>query len=356
MKNSPRVPGWFWGWLVALVGLGSLWGCQNTPNTMEPGPRPTSTRAPAVEATSTSSPQIPSPTPTSKPVVFLWVPGGANEEIIQTTQNWLQQNPETRSWSLEAGETLEIPPGSTLMAVLVPEPTDTAFFLDRAQTLPQVPFLVVAPWTDEAPPPANVLVLDPTYTTPRYRAFMAGYLSVVLSPNWRGVMIAPASEAEGPLFQAMVAGGRYYCGLCRPPKPPVLAYPRFQPVASPEDPKAWEQACLAAQGDHDAETVYLVGSSFPESTLCFQSRNMAVIWDGFLPQGAQVAVALRPMTWEEILRQYGPELWKGMGGQVEVLPLIFDVQDASILTPGKLRDVQRVWQRLSDGAILLPGE
>ncbi len=343
-----------WGSLVLL--LVTLWGCRPAPSpaTSSPGAPPSQAK-PTSAATATLAPTAtPSPPPA---VVFLWTTPETGEDRVTAVREWWAQQAPDPSWVLEVGSDVDAAfQTARVQAVLAAPEVPPGLAAEKARMYPQVPFLAMGAWKGQDPPPENLILLDPTGTEPAYRAFLAGYLSTLLSPNWRGVMVAPAPLMETLRARAFVAGGRYYCGLCRPPKPPVLAYPRLQPVLGGEGATPWRQACEKAVLEDRVETVYLVDAPDPSVVSCFRQWSVAVLWDGPAPQDADVSMALRAPTWPEILATYGASLWTGTGGQVIPLPLIFDVRDADFQAEhqGKLAEAREVWEMLTRGWIALP--
>jgi len=73
---------------------------------------------------------------------------------------------------------------------------------------------------------ANLSLLAPDGIRYDQLGFALGYLAAMVTPEYRlGALALEASAEHLALARGFVAGGTYYCGLCRPVHPPYEAYP-----------------------------------------------------------------------------------------------------------------------------------
>ncbi len=340
------------GWLVVLVAFLGVVACQRA---VPPGatPTPAAPTATAVPPTATAppSPTRP-PTPTPLPPAFvLWLPPGAPREAWEAPlRAWLEQNAPQPQWRLLTVEAFPQEP-TDLLAVFVVPGVDIEAVLQQAAQQPQRPFLVLGAWEGEDTVPENVLLINTRWLQPRYRAFMAGYLAALLSPNWR-VVYFEGPQAPEDMWPAFWAGVRYMCGMCRPPKPPVEAYPVRFPVAAAQ-PQPWVEACRQARQAYFVEVAYLVGQIPREAEDCLREAGAHLLGDDLTRGPVTLDVALRSPDWGQLLNTYGPRLWEGPRGVV-VPPLRYDVTEPEDLPPGRMEHLQLVWQDVVQGYIFVP--
>jgi hypothetical protein len=96
---------------------------------------------------------------------------------------------------------------------------------------PNTQFIVIGNST--MAPVDNLTVIR---SNPLHTLFAAGYLSMILSYDWRGAgLIASDSGLGDNAGWAFKNGGNYFCGRCSPLSPPYVQFPLIvmQPGASP---------------------------------------------------------------------------------------------------------------------------
>ncbi len=73
---------------------------------------------------------------------------------------------------------------------------------------------------------ANLSLLAPDGIRYDQLGFALGYLAAMVTPEYRlGALALQASAESLSLARGFVAGGTYFCGLCRPVHPPYVSYP-----------------------------------------------------------------------------------------------------------------------------------
>lgn len=185
------------------------------------------------------------------------------------------------------------------------------------------------------------------------RAFLAGYTSTVIAPDFRSAGLFLADEPYGPpQVYAFQNGGGYFCGTCYPYYSPLVQFPLVGYLSAGADTTAWQglanelllnvvyvmyldeyasdpvlQADLAGKG------VILLGSDSPPDTV--QSMYAATI-------GFDLPAALLS------LQEY---ILGNAESSVVTAPLqVRDIND-QYLTPGKLQNVEKIRKSLEAGLI-----
>lgn len=228
--------------LIVAVFLISLSGCApergtTAANTVEPS---ATAEAAAATATVTSA-----PTATAAPqkIVLVAAPGSA-----ESTAQFLT------TAAADAGYQLETLP--ELAAGVLPEMRVVVFAVppaninELAAANPNTRFVVFS--TVDLAPTSN---LDVVRLRPESQTFAAGFITTLLSTDWRSAGLLPADSAlGGALQEAFVNGGRYYCGVCAPGWPLGLTYPQVAALPTASGGAEWQSA---AAGLFDAQKVDL---------------------------------------------------------------------------------------------------
>lgn len=211
-------------------------------------PTPAASATPAVPPTATP---VPSPTPLPGELVVIG-------EVPAATLTWLEGEAEM------AG--LLVSQRAADAAASLPEQARVVLWFAPAGELaalaaqhPQTQFAAVGAAGLE--PAANLTVIRGDALQ---LSFAAGYLAVMLSPDWRvGGLFPAGQEAQKDAF---INGGGYYCGDCRPGWPLTERYPR-----------AGDPAELAVFLDQAmVEVIYLAeGTATPETLAALKDRTVA---------------------------------------------------------------------------------
>ncbi len=208
---------------VLLPMMLSVSGCQLRP---QPAAIPTS---PA------PSPALPTDTrPPQTPGVIMVAPDEAPASLAQQVEAALQSL--ASSAEMEFVRQAALPDDElnaiALLVALPPDPGLQAW----AQAHPEVTTAGIGiPGLQTA---QNLSVVAPDGLRYDQLGFALGYLAALLTPEYRiGALARDASPQSLSLARGFVAGGTYYCGLCRPLHPPYLSYPALLDSA-PIDPAA----------------------------------------------------------------------------------------------------------------------
>jgi len=213
--------------LLGLVLILALAACTpGVAETEEP------TTEPEIEITATEEPivQVTPTEPVGPPTVLLVTDDQFDQSIFSQLESLLESLTADSGMELVVSE--DVTPEMITPEAQVVIGTGANLDLNGlAANFPDVKFLAIGD------PAANVadnlsLIGDPE-TDLRQKAFMAGYLSALISSDFKIAALMPAdAPAQDVLGESFVGGGRYYCGICQPLYPPYNAFPQWHGLSS----------------------------------------------------------------------------------------------------------------------------
>jgi hypothetical protein len=250
--------------LAAYLVLLSLLGACDSDRPAHPEAQP------GPPTTATVLPVIPSPTPIPPP--------GAVFILSDDTPEWMadQLTSSVEAAAQESGLPVRLfnqaPSSSDLAsAEIIVAASPYPHLAELIEAAGSIPILAVG----YAQPFDGVLLSNIILPAdqPLRRAFLAGYLAAIITPDWRTAVLTP----DQTIAQAFTNGMRYYCGLCRPAFPPFHALPLTQILLSQPAP---EQLNLAAQTVIDDRTTLIfieAGLLNPAVTQSLEERQVSLI-------------------------------------------------------------------------------
>ncbi|HPC05654.1 MAG TPA: hypothetical protein PLI60_02945, partial [Anaerolineaceae bacterium] len=268
--------------IILLLGL-LLSSCA------QPSASPSPIESPVVETTASPAEDTPAPPQQSSLAVVgleTWDPG-QQQEIRAALMDIAG---EVGLTLVEQGaETAGTVPENAAVVIHITEAGSTA---ELAAANPEIRFVAVTRIQQSSS--ANLAVV---YLPLAARAFLAGYTSTVIAPDFRSAGLFLADEPYGPpQVYAFQNGGGYFCGTCYPYYSPLVQFPLVGYLSAGADTTAWQglanelllnvvyviyldeyasdpvlQADLAGKG------IILVGSDSPPDTV----RNMYAATIGF---------------------------------------------------------------------------
>jgi hypothetical protein len=238
-------------------------------------------------------------------------------------------------------------PTLKVVIVLPPDPGIASL----APTAPSVQFLAVNIPNLTAGGNLSVLAGDTQVELP---AFLAGYVSAMISDEYHIGMIIPKDNADAQrAFNAFNNGMIYYCGLCRTFYISQITYPTYIEVPADESPKNYGGYANLLINDRKVYSIYVYPSLADADFLSYVGTQGVFLIGTSMPDprpGGWV-MTIRPDTIKAIQTAW-PYLIAGQGGQNVQSPLGIADVDPSILTPGKLRLAQETLDSLLAGRIL----
>ncbi len=187
----------------------------------------------------------------------------------------------------EAGYVLEIGDQASLEAMthvlLVVSIGEDIEINNLAQRYPEVPFIAVD--NTNAVPASNVHVIGDPIVDQQNRAFMAGYLAVLISEDYKAAaLVLSETETSEIILESFVIGARFFCGLCLPKYPPYQTFPQWQTLSVENLEEQYQPIIdnfgnsgvevLFVQGDLAASPVMNAASEFGMTILSDQSPEL----------------------------------------------------------------------------------
>jgi hypothetical protein len=294
---------------------------------------------------------IPSPTSTMPAPKMLLI---ASQDIAHDAYSAIYSQMEAMSkkqgWILEQHQQLDpslLSDETQLVVLMSPE----ASLAELASTHPDIHFVTIG--LPAIQPGHNVTVIGPDGYRADQLAFAAGYLSAVITKDYRiGALIQEESGLGDQLMQPFVNGVIYYCGLCQSAYPPFYDYPitiRIEPGASEADWMNATQQLLA----YEVETVFIYANDLYQAVSDqFHEQSVKLIGSHFPSIGieGQWAATLR-FAPEIVLGENWDEIVSGEGRNPLTIPIMLDNVNRGLVSQGRELWVQPILDDLVNGYI-----
>ncbi|MBE3144127.1 MAG: hypothetical protein IMZ61_09425 [Planctomycetes bacterium] len=311
-----------------------------------PAPAVTKTLA----TTPLGTPLMPSPVPsdTNTPLPLTGkVILVANPAVDPALQSLLAELAHQASLNLEVQPSL---PGGQIPVEwkIVVLPTQPAELEPLISTAPGTQFVVFS--AEKLEPAANLSVIQ---QHPDQEAFLAGYVSTMVTPDWRLVALMPSDTHGSQVFTvAFKNGSAYFCGACYSALSPIVSFPLVASLPTGSDLSAW-QAAIDELRKNIIYALYISPEINNPDLLHDQAAKKTILIGGQTPPDEnrpRWAATIRSDT-TSALRQLWPDLLAGKGGKAVDAPiLITDIQE-SLLGLGKQQLVENVRKNLASGQI-----
>jgi hypothetical protein len=335
-----------WAGIVSCLVI-LLSACSSLP-TPKITPTVTSQPASTLAATPTLNPTA-TPAP---PVAVLLASPAADQALVKQLQTALNDVITIAGlrWQVQqqlAANALE--PELRLVVAVPPDPGLAALIA----AAPHTQFLTVGIRGLEPAP--NLTTIGADGNRPDQQGFIAGVIAAMLSDEWRVGVISMADTAEGKAARSgFLNGAVYFCGLCRPSRPPFYEYPMYIELPSTATSAEWQEAANFMV-DHVVQTVYVYPGAGDESMFTIlEDAKINIISSGEPPQGANSSWVVSLNTdLVALVQSQVASLLDGSqtGGQALTTPIQFSQVNQAIFTPGKQRLAQQVLEDLQSGFI-----
>jgi hypothetical protein len=307
--------------------------------------------------TATFTPEF-TPTP-AKPLVILLLPADLAAYESDSYQSLVYDLAQENGMRFQLRNTLSVDelqmerPSLKLVIALAPDPGLAAL----AAAAPEVEFLAVdIPGLTAG---GNISTIGGSEQPTDKQAFLAGYMAAMFAWEWRVGILSQKDTPGGEAARtAFTNGYHYFCGYCRNPifSSPRPDYPVV--VRIPTDAKENEYIYYAAalrdyNSNYYAEVVYVYPEVATEEVYSYLAE------EGVLLIGQELYSEDLRSSWIASIKpdvvpaieSIFPELLAGNGGRTVPTPLFLTDINESLLTEGKLREVQEILDGLLNGTI-----
>jgi len=284
-------------------------------------------------ATLTDTPTI-TPTPAAQPTVLLVTGSGVDPFVtaqIQTLLASLVDDSATKLVTLD-GLTPEALTPEVQVVVGVGQNLEMNTL---ALSAPRTSFVVIGDPT--AVVGDNVSIVGNPEDEARQLAFLAGYLSALISSDNKVVGLIPVENAARDLLaESFVVGARFFCGLCHPVYPPYNPFPQWELLPSAVN----EEYRLVVDNFNNmgVEVVYVHGELIsPELLAYLEELGMRVVSDRSpeaLSSNWVGTVVADPLP---ALEAIWPDLLLNSPGQYVPSVLMLTDQEMGLVSEGRYR-------------------
>ena len=291
---------------------------------------PTPTSTPAATA-------IP-PTPTAAPAELIWVDAQpvANDSLVTTLTGFASAN-SLQYRTLTTLASTDITSG-TKIVVFRSAPADLSSLASAAAA---TQFILLG-----SSNPAGLNNVSSIQAKPADEAFMAGYLAMLISQDWRAAALV---TNDGPIGSAyaddFANGGKFVCGKCNPFYSPIVAFPTTlsEPAASSSSTwtadaatlsKNWLSSVFISPSAVSADVATALNSQNINSTLNGDSVYLISTADAPQNDGIQWT-ALLSADYNAGLKELLPQVLAGKGNLTAAAQITLTSLNEDVVTPGK---------------------
>jgi hypothetical protein len=218
---------------------------------------------------------------------------------------------------------------------------------------PGVQFLAVE--IPDLPAASNLSTIGATGIPVDQQAFLAGYISGLVAPEWKVGMLYAKDTPDGTAARdGFTNGFVFYCGTCRNPLFSYYSvnYPLIYGIPT-DTPKSQYPAFADDLLHYGVKAAYVSPAIATSDLLNYMAQTgLLVIGETFPGESAREhwVASIQPDVTSAVKNVF-PDLVAGKGGQSLPTPLFLADVNASLLSQGKLRLVQQVLDGLQDGTI-----
>lgn len=202
-------------------------------------------------------------------------------------------------------------------------------------------------------PGANLSVIGDPVVDEQRRAFMAGYLTALVSSDYKvaGLLASDVSTTTEEV-NAYVIGARFFCGLCNPKYPPYNSFPQWDTLPSGSAAGAYQPA--AQQFVNLGVEVVYIGETLatPELTGYFSDLGLKVVAASGPDVPRENWVATVTLDPAPALMAMWPDLLAGTGAQVSPMSVGLADTEAGLISDGRQRLFDEMLVELAAGYAL----
>lgn len=294
-------------------------------------------------------PPEPSPTPDLPPTVLLVADGEFSSFGYTQTLSLLESLTDDSELSLVVLEAItpELITPNVQVVIGVGSNLDLNGF---AANSPGVSFVAIE--NPNAIVGNNLSVVGDPTSAIRQQAFLAGYLSAMISNDYKvAALISVDHETHELIAESYVVGARFYCGICQPLYPPYNAFPQWQGLA-PESGEEGFRPVIDNFDNMGVEVVYVHSKLVSPDLLSYlEDLGMKVVSDQspeFLRDNWVGTINLDPAPALELL---WPDLLAGAPGVSIPAEIILTDSESGLVSEGRYRLLKEMADDLQAGLI-----
>ncbi len=319
-------------WLVLFLSACQLNAAISPTETPTPTSIPTETPIPA--------------TPTPEPLRAIWVSADQGESAQQVA-SVVQRLAEETGLQFESIQTLDVNQINDAMRVIIVKAPDMDMGV-LASAHPAIQFVAITDANLQST--ANLSIIN---TNAKQILFAGGYLSMILSHDWRAVgLIAIDTPIGTDAAWAFFNGGGYFCGRCSPIVPPYVQFPLLVNLPAATDAAAWENGYQAIESNL-FNVAFIDGKiTNPEVYNRMAQRGLMLLGSGIPPAGLENVWAA---TIQEDIAGTLEKIWPDLAAGKSVGSLNAALQlthvNAALVGEGKIQAFDQMADELMQGLI-----
>ena len=293
--------------------------------------------------------QAPTPT-TGVPSVLLVVMPNADPVAVTQVQSYLEQLAAESSLALKVVDSLTADQLTENIKVVVGV-GDGLDLAGLALSAPATQFVAVD--QPNAVPGVNLSVIGDPVIDEERRSFMAGYLSALVSSDYKVGGIVPSDiPLTTESVNAYVIGTRFFCGLCNPKYPPYNPFPQWDTVPLGSSLTTM-QSVVDGLANLGVEVLYVHADLISPDLLSYLSETGMEVVGGARPDMERTnwvgTVALDPGP---VLERLWSGLAAGSGGQQVPNDIILTDLEAGLVSEGRLGNFVEMSGNLANNLVL----
>lgn len=253
-------------------------------------------------------------------------------------------------WSFVEADSISIEQLSEDIRVVVffePSPE----IIDLASSNPGIEFVAIGAAGLE--PIANLSVIGPDGFRIDRQAFLAGYLSAILTDDWRiGEIVAVPPDLQPIIDNSFRNGVTFYCGLCQITYPPYNRYPIHTTLESETLEQDWLRNVEVLLSE-SVDTVFLFSPEINLPALSFLiDEGMILLGTNPPPESIHSNwVATIRLAPEQVLFDRWEQIISNEGGWTQAIPIVLEDVNQSLFSEGKQRFIAKLLLDIESGYI-----
>jgi hypothetical protein len=292
---------------------------------------------------------FPTLTPSPSRVVIL-APPETDTELLSSIEAVLSELVTEGEYIVETRRTLSSEDIDASLRLVIGLPPDQGLE-SLAESAEEVQFLGLG--IPGLSPRDNLSVVGPMGFRPDQQGFIAGYISAVITQDWRVGVIGRNDTTIGQAgMNGFVNGARYFCGTCRPVFPPYVQYPIQVGLSEVEFQNAWQSA-VETLIEAAVHTVYVSPEIKDPGLYSALAESGMLLIGGHKPGDELLTnwVATLRVDPAEAVRDLWADLLGGQGGASVPIPMMILDVNPELFSYGRQELTESILKELEEGFI-----